>query len=57
MKRMILKALKAGLTKTRDIIPFVGCGGEYKEFCEVLSDLIVEGKIRWTSKGYELNNL
>lgn len=55
LEKSILKAIGSGLKKTRDIIPYVGCECEYKNFCEAIAKLLIEGKIVYGADGYTLS--
>lgn len=55
MKAKIIKAIKNGNHKTRDIIPAIGAELRYREFCKAIFYLQAEGKIVATSNGYEIS--
>ena len=50
-KNKVLSAIKAGKRTAQDIVP--ECDMVYSDFCKVLSELLVEGKVKYDpSKGY-----
>ena len=50
-KNKVLSAIKAGKRTAQDIVP--ECDMMYSDFCRVLSELLVEGKVKYDpSKGY-----
>lgn len=55
MKAKILKAIRGGNHKTREIIANIGAELKYREFCKAMAELLSEGKVILTEVGYNLS--